>query len=506
MDINKQLPGHVNHIEDKFPEICSLTALYGLTLMDLQMSHHNGSINEVSKKIGRPSSELLHFINCVNDYITEDNCPVKIEPAAQFIPTGLAALDRALAGGIPKGRVTEVFGASGCGKSQFLLQLAVQAQLAEPKRCIFISTESGLETKRLQDFIQCYEGDVLMDDVDYIHVEDLEIQDHILNTQLPTRLQQSLGGYNLVIIDSIGNHLRGNESFTNDFLLSQKIEQQETEMKLDSVDFHDVSDKHLKQLHRFFKSHPEYELRIRRKLYLTSLYKHLSEIAESHNVAVVVANQVADQLNDSKYVSGESDDPLNFTHQLGQFFGWDNATIHRFQREFGEITPPPERPDGRLEQPPHKLTEVLAERLEQAPKRQKQNRQHETAYEELHLVGRMPETRRIVPSLGFAWAKPITCRLLLLKFYRPIVSHSLAPQGRIDSDTGLTYDQLVEGFEPGPNPQDEVLGPELQGWELHRYIKVVCHPYTTINRHNLPSKIPFTISSHSISDTSDGYE
>ncbi len=49
--------------------------------------------------------------------------------AGAGIPTGLAALDRALgAGGLPRGRIVELFGPSACGKTTLLLQSIAHLQ------------------------------------------------------------------------------------------------------------------------------------------------------------------------------------------------------------------------------------------------------------------------------------------------------------------------------------------------------------------------------------------
>jgi len=45
-----------------------------------------------------------------------------------FIPTGFEALDRALAGGLPRGRITELFGGSSTGKTTLALQAIAYAQ------------------------------------------------------------------------------------------------------------------------------------------------------------------------------------------------------------------------------------------------------------------------------------------------------------------------------------------------------------------------------------------
>lgn len=46
---------------------------------------------------------------------------------AFYIPTGLAALDAALGGGLPRGRIVEIFGAESTGKSTLALQAAAHA-------------------------------------------------------------------------------------------------------------------------------------------------------------------------------------------------------------------------------------------------------------------------------------------------------------------------------------------------------------------------------------------
>ena len=49
-------------------------------------------------------------------------------PAALLIPTGFASLDRALGGGLPRGRIVELFGPSSSGKSTMALQVVARLQ------------------------------------------------------------------------------------------------------------------------------------------------------------------------------------------------------------------------------------------------------------------------------------------------------------------------------------------------------------------------------------------
>jgi recombination protein RecA len=61
------------------------------------------------------------------------------------IPTGSPALDAALGlGGVPRGRITEVYGPDGAGKTTLVLSVIAQAQQAGGTAC-FIDTEHALD-------------------------------------------------------------------------------------------------------------------------------------------------------------------------------------------------------------------------------------------------------------------------------------------------------------------------------------------------------------------------
>jgi recombination protein RecA len=67
------------------------------------------------------------------------------EPPPAVIPTGSPALDAALGvGGIPRGRITEVFGPEGAGKTTLALSVIAQAQQAGGTACV-IDAEHALD-------------------------------------------------------------------------------------------------------------------------------------------------------------------------------------------------------------------------------------------------------------------------------------------------------------------------------------------------------------------------
>jgi recombination protein RecA len=67
------------------------------------------------------------------------------EPPPQVISTGSLALDAALGvGGVPRGRITEVYGPEGAGKTTLALSVIAQAQRAGGSAC-FIDAEHALD-------------------------------------------------------------------------------------------------------------------------------------------------------------------------------------------------------------------------------------------------------------------------------------------------------------------------------------------------------------------------
>lgn len=77
--------------------------------------------------------------------MTEDSISVEL------VSTGIAALDHVLKGGIPRGRIIEIYGEEASGKSSLALSVVAQAQAAGLK-CVYIDVENTID-KNLAEII-----------------------------------------------------------------------------------------------------------------------------------------------------------------------------------------------------------------------------------------------------------------------------------------------------------------------------------------------------------------
>lgn len=124
--------------------------------------------------------------------------------------------DALLGGGLRCGTITEVFGLAGAGKSNLLTQLCASIQIPRTfggcdRNAIYISTESGLETRRLIDFVKRFNGlgydRVSTDRVLTFWCQSREELLHVLKYQVPiVAAKQNVG---LLVIDSLANPYRG---------------------------------------------------------------------------------------------------------------------------------------------------------------------------------------------------------------------------------------------------------------------------------------------------------
>ncbi|KAL2141447.1 hypothetical protein VTI28DRAFT_2406 [Corynascus sepedonium] len=190
----------------------------------------------------------------------------------QTISTLDSELDHALGGGIPAGYVTEVTGESGAGKTQFLLSLLLSVQLPPPhglgRPALYISTEAPLSTRRLAQMLSANPlfqrlapaERPSLDNIISTVTQDLESQDHILTFQVPVEVERR--GIGLIVLDSVAANYRA-----------------EFERSASSS-----GGKHGSNMGA-------------RTAELLKLGMHLRNIAQRHNLAVVVSNQVADRFS-----------------------------------------------------------------------------------------------------------------------------------------------------------------------------------------------------------------
>ncbi|KAI9008355.1 P-loop containing nucleoside triphosphate hydrolase protein [Gaertneriomyces semiglobifer] len=137
---------------------------------------------------------------------------------------GDCTLDTALHGGIPTGCITEIYGASGSGKTQLTLQLCVTAQLPTSlgglaSDVMLIGTEKTFSSARFTQIAshfyerfpkECPTLEALREGIHTLHIRDQETQDHILSYQVPAEMARRK--IRLVIIDSIAANFRGDET------------------------------------------------------------------------------------------------------------------------------------------------------------------------------------------------------------------------------------------------------------------------------------------------------
>ena len=226
------------------------------------------------------------------------------------------------------------------GKTQFLLTLLLSVQLSSDKSALYISTEAPLQTTRLTQILAAHSKlstlpsseQSSLSRIQSTHIHDVEAQEHILRYQVPVAIaKQNIG---LLIIDSIAANYRA--------------EFDKGKARKGAASF------------------------AKRNEQLAQLGSLLRDIARNHNVAVVVANQVADRFTtaenstlhatqstqrsrrdsppqsrgrDSVQFSSNippdttsapqllsTDDPLALDHQMRFFTGWgDDPAAENFK-------------------------------------------------------------------------------------------------------------------------------------------------------------------------------
>lgn len=146
---------------------------------------------DLSENKGEAFTQILEIIN--GEYgagtLTTGRDNQRIE--CDVIPTGSLALDLAIeAGGVPRGKITEIYGPYSSGKTTLALSVAAQAQKSGGK-VAFIDAEHALDPKWVETI--------------GVHMDDLVISQPDYGEQALTiceKLAKS-GVFDLIIIDSV---------------------------------------------------------------------------------------------------------------------------------------------------------------------------------------------------------------------------------------------------------------------------------------------------------------
>ncbi|CAK7223772.1 DNA repair protein rhp57 [Sporothrix curviconia] len=274
--------------------------------------------------------------------------------AGNRISTLDLALDAALAGGFPTGVLSEVVGESGVGKTQLLLSLLLAVQLPPPRglgrKALYIASEAPLATSRLTQIMASHPDHELLQQhcslqsIATINTPDLEAQEHILTHQLPVQLSKAEqyggpgGSFGLVVLDSVAANFR---PFFGGGSMGDKTGGPGEKGGGDRVTASGGRNTSLAA----------------RSLELTRLGMLLRTLAQKHNLAVVVANQVADRFDGGGGLDGNYGDGglVSLSQQqwghggsIPRQISSTMASAAKRPRQAGSMLPPP----STLRQPP----------------------------------------------------------------------------------------------------------------------------------------------------------
>lgn len=122
--------------------------------------------------------------------------------ALKRVPTGSQVIDDLLGGGIESESITEIFGESQCGKTQFSHTLAVNSFKLNGGQTVYIDTENTFRPERIADIAEAYgldENEVL----NSIKVARAYTVDNLSRLLFESALLLREGNYNLIVVDSI---------------------------------------------------------------------------------------------------------------------------------------------------------------------------------------------------------------------------------------------------------------------------------------------------------------
>jgi recombination protein RecA len=95
------------------------------------------------------NATLDKIIGKINkDFSREFISPRPIAEQVETIPTGSLSLDCAIGGGLPKGKIVELYGMESCGKTSLTLYWAAQAQKIDTKRYVLIVDKEHAMTNK----------------------------------------------------------------------------------------------------------------------------------------------------------------------------------------------------------------------------------------------------------------------------------------------------------------------------------------------------------------------
>ena len=106
-----------------------------------------------------------------------------------FIPTGIEQLDAIMGGGFPRGRITEVSGSEGVGKTYLVTKL--MATMSKDQKILFCDAEFSLNKDRVTAL------GANPDNIDYVADSRLE--------EVTEQIMNNIGKYDVIILDSIAS-------------------------------------------------------------------------------------------------------------------------------------------------------------------------------------------------------------------------------------------------------------------------------------------------------------